>query len=123
MNEACHDPLALKRRAFALLRNLLDLPDGEQTHAAADECGGGGVLASEVNARLAGAHAGLLGGTPDDITQHFAEMMWCRVHTRLREHRLARFKATTSVGVGKPFVRRRQRPDMRCKRAMSRFLT
>ena len=73
MNNAFDEGLTRKRRAFALLRDVLDLPDDERTQAIVRHCGDDVALASEVRALLAVERTSLLDGAASDIAVRLAE--------------------------------------------------
>lgn len=73
MTNVATDSLDRKRRAFALLRDVLDLPDGERTLAIAKHCDDDAALASQVHAMLAMERASLLDGAASDIAVRLAE--------------------------------------------------
>lgn len=72
MTTEATESLTRKRRAFALLRDVLDLPDAERSLAIAKHCDEA-ALASQVHALLAVERASLLDGAASDIAVRFAE--------------------------------------------------
>ncbi len=73
MTTELDEALTRKRRVFALLRDVLDLPDAERTQAIAKHCDDDVALASQVHALLAVERASLLDGAASDIAVRFAE--------------------------------------------------
>lgn len=73
MNDELDSGLERKRRAFALLRDVLDLPNAEQAHAIAERCGGDLLLAAEASRLLAAERANLLDGAASDLVARLAE--------------------------------------------------
>ncbi|MEO8010820.1 MAG: serine/threonine-protein kinase [Dokdonella sp.] len=68
-----NDGLARKRRAFVLLRDILDLSDDQRTQAIDSHCAGDEALAADVRAMLTIEHASLLDGVASHIAMRFAE--------------------------------------------------
>ena len=73
MNDETDTALVRKRRAFALLRDVLDLPDIGRTQSIADHCGDDAALALQVHALLAAERGSLLDGAASDIAVRLAE--------------------------------------------------
>ncbi|MEO7065204.1 MAG: tetratricopeptide repeat protein [Dokdonella sp.] len=73
MTDESSERLARQRRAFALLRELLDLPEPERAQAIASCCGDDDVLASEMHALLAAEHSGVLDRAACDIAARLAD--------------------------------------------------
>jgi eukaryotic-like serine/threonine-protein kinase len=76
MNDGLEERLDQKRRAFALLREVLDLPDGQRTQAIANLCGDDAPLAAEVGLMLAAERACLLDGAASDIAGRLVKDAW-----------------------------------------------
>ncbi|MFZ1623103.1 serine/threonine-protein kinase, partial [Dokdonella sp.] len=73
MNGELDNGLGRKRRAFAVLRDVLDFPAAEQAQVAVERCADDAALAAEVGRMLAAERAGVLDGAASDLAARLAE--------------------------------------------------
>ncbi|MEO8959587.1 MAG: tetratricopeptide repeat protein [Rudaea sp.] len=73
MTDESSERLDRKRRAFTLLREVLDLPESERAQAITSGCGDDTTLAADVQALLAAEHSGVLDRAAGDVASRLVE--------------------------------------------------